>query len=376
MARAVQFDPGMSMTLLGIVLIGVAALLVVGGLVTRAKAKRILAAPLRKTGEAAQLVGPASFEGAIRTNSPMVGPCSGKPCVYFELVIEQKTKERKGGNTTTSWKKIGNAHVGSVFGIDDGSGAVAIVAQEKLDADLEKAFSGPPPGGQGLGALQRYVTGSAPGEVLEYRVTETMIPADGKLFALGHVQGGQVTKGNGKLMVSTRGRDALIGSTKKMAAGLFAFGGVVAVIGAVVAIVKPGEAPACGALVDAHAACVVSTTIVDHEETQPDGTKKPGKLHQQILDWEVTKAGKYELELRPVDAKEKTFVNPVVQVEDSIGLPMNVGINWGLSRESSNDYHTKTKSLSPGKYKIYAWSSAEGPDKLLLAITPLAGDTK
>ena len=352
-------------------MVGVGLLLALGGFLTRAKAKRILAAPLKKTGEAATLLGPAGFEGTVGALQPMAGPCSGKPCVYYELVIEAKTKETKGGNTTTSWKKIGTAEIGSTFTLNDGSGPVSVVASDKLDADLEKAFSGPPPGNAGLGALQQYVKVNPSGQVLEYRVTENIIPAAGKLFALGQVQGGQLTKGTGKIMVSTRGRDALIGSTKKLAMGLFAFAGVLAVSGAAVAIFKPGEAPSCGALVDAHSACTIATTVGDYDQPQPDGTKKTVKLHQQTLEWEVTKAGKYEIALSPVDKDEKRFVNPSAQVEDSIGLPVNIGINWGLSKDSANNYKTKTKSLSPGKYKIYTWSSLEGPDKLLLSIAQL-----
>src|SRR5262249_17870203 len=160
--------------------------------------------------------------------------------------------------TTTSWKKLGATHAGSTFWLDDGSGPVAVVATDKLDADLERSFAGPPPGaGGGLGALQHLATANPPGQVLAYRVAHRSVPADAKLFALGQVQGGQVT---GKLVVSTRGRDALVGSAKRMSVGLFAFAGVLAVAGAVVAIVKPGQAPACGALVDTHGACVVSTT--------------------------------------------------------------------------------------------------------------------
>lgn len=361
----------MSITVIGLILIGVGVVLSLGGFVVRGKAKRILAAPLKKTGEAAQLLGANGFEGKVVSSQPMAAPCSGKPCVYYELVIEAKTKETRGTQTTTSWKKIGTAHVGNGFWLDDGSGPVAVVTPDKLDADLEKSFSGPPPGGHGLGALQQYATVNPPGQVLEYRVTETIVAADAKLFVLGQVQGGQVTKGTGKILASTRGRDALVGSTKRMSVGLFAFAGVLAVAGAVVAIVKPGQKPGCGALVDTQGACTVSTTVVDHEETQPDGKKKTVKLHQQVMDWQVTKAGKYEIELRTVDKDDKRYVNPVAQVEDSIGLPMNVGINWGLSRDSSNDYHTKTKTLQPGTYKIYAWSSEDGPDKLLLSISAL-----
>ncbi|MDB4954725.1 MAG: hypothetical protein JWO36_2294 [Myxococcales bacterium] len=368
----------MSMLYLGIGLLVAGSLIVVMGLVTRNKAKRILAAPLRRTGEAAQspnLEGLVGIEGAVRTMQPLMAPCSNRPCVYYSLKIEKKVKEKKGTQTTTSWKTASDQHFGSVFQLDDGSGPVFVQAQEALDADLVQSYSGQPPGGPGLGLLANLVGAVMGGpEVLEYRATERIIPADAKLFALGKLQGGQLGKPqSGKLMVSTRGRDALLGSTKRLATILFAFGGAVAVAGVPVMILKPGEAKPCGeSLEGTQRECVVTSAVTDYQELQPDGTTKPGKTHQHVFKWNVTKAGKYELGAKPLPREKKTAY-PRIGVENSLGFPMNVGINIGITK-ASEDYKTKTTTLKPGAYTVTVWSLADGPDKLILSIKELAGN--
>lgn len=361
------------MLVVGLILVGVALLLGAVALVVRNKGQRVLATPILRTG-AGPASGPASFEGAVRTNQALVAPVSGKPCVYFDVKIEGKIKETRNNTTTTKWKLLGQARTGSNFTIDDGSGPLLIAAQDpsSIDADLQASFNGPPPGGA-LGALAAMVPAGAQREpVLEYRVTEKIIDGGSRLFALGHVNAGQLGAApNKKLLVSTRGRDALLGSTKRLWMGLSALAGLFAAAGALLAIVRPGEARACGALVDGQHACVVKTAVEEFDETQPDGSTKKVKEHRRVLDWKVTKAGAYRLRLSPVK-KQKQMLHPVAQVENSFGIPMNIGMNLGLSTESVNNFKTKTAQLTPGEYRIYATSIEDGPDELLLAIEPLA----
>jgi hypothetical protein len=364
----------MSPLYIGIIIAGVGLVLAAGGFYTRRKAGRILSAPLRKTGEAAGANGITSCEGVVRTGQPLTAPCTNTPCVYYRLKIEKKVKEKKGGQTTTSWKKVMDQHYGSVFALDDGSGPVAVHAQDELDGDLEQSFSGAPPGGPGLGALTNFVPNtvrSASGEeVLEYRAIEKLIRVDARLFALGSAQAGQLTKpGTGKLMVSTRGRDAIVGSTKRLAMILLAAGGLATAGGATVAVLRPGEARACGALKDGQKECRVrSNTIVELERPQADGSKKLDKVRKEVLAWHVTKPIKFELSAR--DPK-KGRANPSIQVENSVGLPMNIdfGLAIGAGAFSTK---TKTMTLIPGDYSIYVWSSKDGPSDLLLQITELA----
>ena len=353
----------MPMLTLGIAMVVFAVLVFVAALVVRRKGQKILSAPVRKTGEAAGLQGLASFEGAVRTNEPLRAPCSGQPCVYYEIVVEKKVKEKHGANTTVKWKTASKQHFGSTFWLDDGSGPVPVQAHEAADADLQKTYTGAlPPSFQ--------QPQPAHGEqIVESRITEKLVPADGKLFALGAMANGQLVGGKGKLIVSTRGRDVLLGSTKKLALGLSAFGGLIAAIGAIVMIVRPGEARPCGDLKDAQKACVVATHMATTDQYQTDGTTKKVPIREQVVTWTVTKEGRYQLEARR-QPREKRWLNPVIQVTDKWQLPMNVGMNLKLG-EAANDYKTKTKNLKPGTYTVDVWSYEKGPDQLLLSIEPL-----
>jgi hypothetical protein len=351
------------MLTLGIALVGFAVLVLIAALVVRHKGQKILAAPVRKTGEAAGAQGPVSFEGAVRANDPLRAPCSGQPCVYYEIQVEKKVKTKHGAQTTVSWKTASKQHFGSTFWLDDGSGAVPVQAHEQADADLQKTYSGALP--PGFGQPQ-----PAHGEeIQDTRITEKIVPANGKLFALGAMANGQLVAGKGKLILSTRGREALLGSTKKLFAGLTAFATVVAAVGALVAIVRPGEARPCGELRDGQKGCVVETYMSTTDDMQADGTMKKVPIREQKLQWQVTKEGRYQLEAKRLP-REKGWLNPVIQVEDKWGLPMNIGMNLKLG-EAANDYKTKTKNLKPGTYTVYVWSNDKGPDKLVFGIDPL-----
>jgi hypothetical protein len=360
-ARDVLEATAMPMLTLGIALVGVAVLVLIAALVVRGKGQKILSAPVRKTGDAAGAQGPVGFEGAVRASEPLRAPCSGQPCVYYEVQVDKKVKTKHGASTQVAWKTASKQHFGSTFWLDDGSGAVAVHAQD-ADADLQPSYSGAlPPGFQQPQKLPHE-------EIVDTRVIEKIVPVSGRLFALGAMHGGQLVAGKGKLILSTRGRDALLHSTKRLFVGLSAFAATLAAAGALIAIVKPGEARPCGDLRDTQKACVVSTYVTTHDEMQADGSTKKQPIREQKLQWQVTKEGKYQLEAKRLP-REKGWLSPVIQVEDKWGLPMNVGLNFKLG-ESSNDYTTKTKNLEPGTYTVYVWSNDKGPDQLLLGIAP------
>jgi hypothetical protein len=358
----------MSPLLIGIIVAGVGALLAVGGLVIRNRAGRILAVPLGRTADIPRASGPFSAQGAVRAQQPLAAPCSNTPCVLFELVIEAKVKEKRGGNTQTSWKKVATHRQGSMFALDDGSGAGFVRGTDDLEGDLEQTYKGAPPGGGGLGSLAGYVAqhpSFGPGaEIQEYRVTERVIRADGKLYALGFATNGQIGGGAKKLLVSTRGRDAMVGSAKTRSLVMFVFGGLAVAGGATVMILRPGEARACGALVDGQKECkIASGGTVELD----DHAGKKIKRRRAEVAWEVTKPGAYELTAR--DPKKGKAL-PVIQVEDEIGFPMNIDLGLGVGAGAYST-RTKTKQLKPGKYKIYVFSEEDGPGSLVIGISPL-----
>ena len=120
------------MQYLGFFLIFVALIAGLVGLMQHLKMKKILAAPFKKTGEiasnpsVADAQGRVSTEGAVQPGQqPLVAPCSGKPCLYYEIEViqhwhryvttENGTKKETGKNTITTQK------VGSQFFVNDGS---------------------------------------------------------------------------------------------------------------------------------------------------------------------------------------------------------------------------------------------------------------
>ena len=358
----------MSPLLIGIIIAGVGALLAVGGAIIRSRAGRILAVPLGRTAEIPRANGPFSAQGAVRAQQPLSAPCSHTPCVLFELVIEAKVKEKRGGNTQTSWKKVATHRQGSMFALDDGSGAGFVRGTDDLEGDLEQTFKGAPPGGGGLGALAGYVAQhpsfGPSAEILEYRVTERVIRADGQLYALGTAANGQLGGGAKKLLVSTRGREAMAGAAKTRSLIMFIAGGLAVAGGATVMILRPGEARACGALVDGQKECKIGAGDVVELD---DASGKKTKRRRAELAWDVTKAGAYELSAR--DPKKGKAL-PVIQVENEIGFPMNIDIGLGVGA-GAHSTKTKTKQLKPGKYKIYVFSEEGGPKSLVLGISPL-----
>jgi hypothetical protein len=360
-----------TMLYVGLGMLGFGLLVVIGGLVTRNKLGKILAAPFRRTGELARdpmlaAAPQVSCEGAVRAAQPMYAPCSKQPCVYFEVKVEKYVEETKvtdrGPQRSKTWKKIGEQKQGCPFALDDGSGPIGVDTREALDADLVQSFQGPPPDGQAGGVMTNLLTSMimSPNErILEYRATEKMIPAQGKLFAMGKLVGGEIRKpDSGALLVSTRGRDAVIGSTKRLATGLLIGGAVLGLAGVPVMFLKgPSDGPLC------------ATTFTD---TLP---QCPGRLttDQDVYTWNVAKPGKYEIVVKqPADARVSAW--PTIQVEDQAGFPMNLGLP--LFGGGSDEASTTVTTHNPGPHKIYvrmAGAKVQGGYRYLMSVRPAAG---
>jgi hypothetical protein len=135
------------------------------------------------------------------------------------------------------------------------------------------------------------------------------------IFVMGKLAGGQITKTDGmmgKLMMSTRGREGLVGATNRNALIGFIVGGLLSVGGVPVAIF--GDAPK-------DTSCKKEFT---DELKEPCNTAL--KTDKDTYTWTVTKAGVYELEVKqPSDAKLKAI--PSIEVQDKGGeqLAFNIG---------------------------------------------------
>ena len=336
------------MQYLGFALLFFMVVALVIGFVQRSKMKRILSAPFRKTGEisqnpqgAADPKGALSCEGTIRPSSAFVAPCSGKACVYWEVKLERsytKTELTENGTKTkkdkeTLFTKTG----GTAFFLDDGTGAALIDASQGVSCDLDKTYEQKQnviAGDAVFGTLEVVVPHPS-GDINSTGVTaiERIIPADGKLFVLGTVKEGAITK----LTASRKGRDAMLGSTKRNSTIGFAAAAVMLLPGAGLSIFAdpPAKAADTCAIVDETPAA----TPCRGKVTNDDGVK---------VNITITKAGTYEIEAQAPSSVKIPF-EPRISVNDSTGKALATKVRDSVELD-----------LTPGVYTVKLQEAVKG----------------
>jgi len=332
------------MQYVGFFLIFVAVVALIIGILQQMKAKKILAAPFRKTGEIAQnpqvadAKGTVSCEGAMVVQQPLTAPCSGKPCVYYEIELvrhwEKTVMTENGAKTEKGTASISTNKQGSQFWLNDGSGPVGVDAREDLDCELDKSFEqmqniswGDVVFGQWRGHVPH---DSSDRRTVGVKAVEKIVPAQGNLFVLGRLVAGNITKQDGvlgKLMASSKGRDKLLGATKRNAIIGFVAGGLSIAGGIPMAIFGDPPHDSCANMTDAWAE-VCSSKIYDTSGAN--------------FDWTITKAGNYSVEVTQPNVKVPIF--PVLTVTDSTG---NV-----VGKIADTQTVVLKGFLKPGKYKI------------------------
>lgn len=340
------------MMYLGIVMLVVGVIAVLIGFLQKAKAKKILAAPFKKTGEVAanpsvaDAKGRVSAEGNMLVQQPLTAPCTNTPCVYYEIEVERHWEKsvltENGTKTESGWKTISTTKNGAAFQIDDGSGPVGVDARADVDCPgLQQSYKGPPPGGQGLGILADLVTSaifSDDERTIGYRATEKIIPAQGRIFAMGKIAGGYITKEDGmlgKIMLSTKGRDGLVGSLNRNAMIGWILGGVLAVGGIPVTIF--GDAPTGGV-------SEMCASTFDGEQTKPC----KGKIDDdsgQVFTWKVKKDGNYTVKVTQPNVKYPIFPEIILKNDDGKVVQKDKGVGKGEDA-------TLTVKLEAGTYKL------------------------
>ena len=336
------------MQYLGFFLVALAVVGLVIGLLQRSKMKKILAAPFKKTGEiasnpqAGDAKGTVSTEGAIQVQQPLIAPCSGKPCIYYEIKVERNWEKQvnteNGVKTEKGWSTVSTSEQGSQVYVNDGSGPVCVDAREKVDTDLTKSFEQMQNVSYGdlvFGQYSVHVPYHGGDErTVGIRAIEKILPAEGNVFVMGKLAGGAITKQDGmlgKVLISTKGRDKLVGSTKRnsilgfVAGGLFFAGGVPMSIF--------GEAPkdTCANMTNALTEGVCSARVTDNA----------GKTHE----WKVTKEGVYKITVTATGSNAMMKLWPKVQVSKD-------GKDIGEDGSESGESAKVIANFEKGTYKI------------------------
>ncbi len=355
-----------------VLLVGVVGLVI--GLVFFLKMKRMAAAPFHKTGEIARNPGVAdakgmvSTEGQVNPQNAVRAPCSGQPCLYYEVTVERQWEKMVRTQNGTQ-KKTGSTNVltnkgGAMFQLDDGSGPVNVDAREGVDGDLKKSHEERHPMGMMVpGELvfgqMRVQTPShlSDDRTTGFRAVEKILPAEGSLYACGKLAGGAIAKpGWTSLILSHKGRDALMGSTKTKAYVGFAVGALFAV-GSVPAFLFGPKASASTGGTDCPTAL---------KDVQPKCDDRIYEANGKDYTWTVTKAGLYTV--RVVQPNVANPIDSALTIKDGKGA--QVGYNDGGTPGADAKVQ---QSFDPGTYSInvrdFSHDTVEGGYSYELVIT-------
>jgi hypothetical protein len=329
------------MQYVGYFLIVLAIVALIISFLQMAKGKKIGAAPFHKTGEfqrnpqIAGATGLVSTEGQIQVQQPLMAPCSNKPCVYFhvkvEREVEKSTLTEDGTKTTKSWEMVSEQKRGLSFFLDDSSGPVGVTITDSVDANLEQTFNGTPPGGGGLMNL----LGSALSGMHRHRAIEHIIPATGHLFVMGKLAGGYIGKTDGmlgKLVASTKGRQGILGATKRNM--ILGFVAAVLCLGGGIPLAILGDAPKSNDC-PSDLSDVLAAPCKGHIDADTGTT----------WTWHVSKPGPYDIAVKQPNVKLPIW--PVITINTANGEL--VGTATGVGKGA--DAHVSAM-LGAGTYKI------------------------
>lgn len=345
------------MQYLGFFLVFIALVALVFGLLQHLKGKKILAAPFKKTGEIAQnpavadAKGIVSCEGGINAQQPAFAPCSGTPCVYFEIeVIQEWSKHvitEDGSKTEKGKDTIQTVKSGAVFFVDDGSGPMAVDPRQGMDVELDKSFEQEQSVSYGdvqFGQFHTHVphaSGDKHGHGV--KVIEKIVPIQGGMFVMGQLANQTITKPSGmlgSLRASRKGRAALLGATKRNTLIGFIAGGLFVLPGTGLAVFADPPAPTAAG----EGAC----NILDQSKA---GEWCSGKIYNDDgsnVPFTVTQAGTFEINGGPPRGK-KIPVIASLAVKDEAGKSF-----------VADAHEHATLDLQPGKYSINIKDSIPG----------------
>lgn len=352
------------MSVMGWVLAFVGFVLLVFGIFQMLKGKKMNSVPFQAPSQIAQLgqgaadaKGMVSTEGAVSQQNLLVAPMSGRPCIAYEISVERKWEKSERTENGTQTKKgsdnILKDYKGAMFALQDGAGQLWVDASKQPDADMEKAhqsammsglLSGIPSTLQ-FGGFQMSTPSTflAEGTTTGFEGTEKIIPPSATLYALGQIEQGPHGPvlgtpkgiGTGKLILSDKGRAALVKSTKRNMIVGYAAGGVMLVGGSLLGIFGP--APEASASASSCPAIITGEAVsCDSRMFERDG---------KDFTWTVTTAGDYLLTVKQPNVKFP--VDATITVKDATGK--QVAYNDGGSPGAD----AKVKEhFEPGTYTV------------------------
>lgn len=335
------------MAILGLLLILAGIGAAVYGFMQKNQAKKLSSAPFVPTGSvnaaAAGPKGEISFEGAVAGPAPLTAPCSGTPCIYYELKVYQKwekTESTENGTSTSTGRDLHEEKKeGAVFELNDGSGAARVDATAGgIKGDMEKTFSDSKSMAYGSVSWGNYSTSISqlPGDKYSkgIEVEERVIKAGDKLFVSGKFTPSGVTKTDGmmgSLFVSAKGRDAVLGKSAKhgkfgtlggaagfvLGALMFAFGGPIS---------SGDGGPSCNDINDATASTCT------------------GKLDKSgyTTNWTVSKAGTFAINASSPKGTKYTTHPDIVVKDKATGAVVAQGSYGSL----------ESHAFTPGSYTV------------------------
>jgi hypothetical protein len=281
-------------------LVGIGIIVVIYGLIQRAKVGRV-SAPVFPTGQLSQggaaAAGPsgtAAVEGNVLCQQPLMSPVTGKACLYYSLKV---TSFRKEGDKTKE-NTLRDEKMSAQFAVDDGSGPLFIDAREGGDFEPEEKFNDSRKTGllggivgQDLQFGNLIVPTGALALGTEYRVEERVLPVQQWLYVNGKMsqQGANVLSKPGfprSLIISHRTRDEVLGKAQTGAKYSLIGGassvGVGAILGVVSSLLGGGEAVAADTqaaatpVVETAAPAAAPPPVVDQQAAMDPVAASPG----------------------------------------------------------------------------------------------------
>jgi hypothetical protein len=243
----------------GVLLAALGIIGIIYGFIMRAKVGRVAGAPFVKTGQAtnpgaAAPNGAVSVEGNVECPQPLLSPCTHTPCLYYELKVVGYWKQ---GETAKS-KNYVDEKRGTAFSLNDGSGAISVLAGEGGDFEpMERTFNET----KKEGFLADLKSAVGKGEAImfgqyafqnptnsvanRFECVERVLKVQSRLYANGRLDGGTIQKPGWRgLILDARGRDEVLGRAMKASKIALGVGAGALVVGTALGLI--GNASSSG----------------------------------------------------------------------------------------------------------------------------------